>query len=127
VNDHLQPSPFEEILMRLNEEGGFTASVLASDDGLPVAVAPACPPYDADTIAAMVTLVKSFVRETQTRLGLAEVDEMSLVVGDRSRLVCRYFSALNKSFVLTTLTSPGTSYRRLTTKAIRQIIAALEG
>lgn len=127
MNDHLPPSPFEEILMRINEEGGFTASVLASDDGLPVAVAPASPPYDADTIAAMVTLVKSFVRETQTRLGLAQVDEMSWVVADRSRLICRYFSALNKSFVLTILTSPGTSYRRLTTKAIRQIIAALEG
>ncbi len=127
MNDRLQPSLFEEILMHVNEEGGFTASVLASDDGLPVAVAPACPPYDADTIAAMVTLVKSFIRETQTRLGLAEVEEMSWVVGDRSRVVCRYFSALNRSFVLTTFTSPGTSYRRLTSKAIRQIIAALEG
>lgn len=126
MSEHLQPSPFEEILMRVNEEGGFTASVLSSDDGLPVAIAPACPPYDVDTIAAMVTLVKSFVRETQTRLGLAEVDEMSLVVKDRSRLVCRYFSALNKSFVLATFTSPGASYRRLTTKAIRQIIEALE-
>ncbi len=127
MNQPIQPSLFEEILQRVNEEGGFAASVLASDDGFPVAVAPAHPPYDADTLAAMVTLVKSFVRETETRLGLAKVDEMSWVVEDRSRLVCRYFSARNKSFVLTTLTSPGTSYRRLTTKAIRQIIAALEG
>ncbi len=117
-------STFEEILTRLNTEGQFTASVLASDDGLPVAAAPAPSPYDADTVAAMVTLVKGFVKDTQTQLGLAEVDEVSIVVGDRSRLICRYFDAAGKPFVLATVTPPGQSYRRLTTKAIREITGA---
>ncbi len=126
MDNCISSSPFEEILSSINAEGEFAASVLASDEGLPIAVAPNHPPYDADTIAAMVALVKSSVREAQTRLGLADVDEISLVVGNRSRLVCRCFRALNKSFVLATFTSPGASYRRLTTKAMHQIIVALE-
>lgn len=127
MDNRTSASPFQEILSSVNAEGEFAASVLASDEGLPIAVAPDHPRYDADTTAAMVALVKSSVREAQTRLGLTDVDEISLVVGDHSRLVCRYFHALNKSFVLATFTSPGASYRRLTTKAIHQIIAALEG
>lgn len=115
------PSEFETILARMNREGQFTASVLASDDGLPVASAPAPSPYDADTVAAMVALVKGFIKDTQTQLGMAEVDEVSIVVGDRSRLVCRYFNLGDRPFVLATITPPGQSYRRLTTRAIREI------
>ncbi len=120
------PSEFETILARLNREGQFTASVLASDDGLPVASAPAPSPYDADTVAAMVALVKGFVKDTQTQLGLAEVDEVSIVVGDRSRLICRYFSLGDRPFVLATIAPPGQSYRRLTSRAIRDIHQAWE-
>lgn len=123
---HQGQSEFETILTRMNTEGQFTASVLASDDGLPVASAPAPSPYDADTVAAMVSLVKGFVKDTQTQLGMAEVDEVSIVVGDRSRLICRYFNLGDRPFVLATIAPPGQSYRRLTSRAIREIDAAWE-
>jgi predicted regulator of Ras-like GTPase activity (Roadblock/LC7/MglB family) len=120
MNTQTETSGFEEILHRMNKDGFFIASVLASEDGLPVASAPTPSPYDADTVAAMVTLVKDFIKQTQTRLGLAEVDEVSMVVGDRSRLVCRYFGVGAQSFVLAVLAPPNQSYRRLTARAVRE-------
>ncbi len=116
-------SVFEEILTRMNTDGNFTASVLASADGLPVAAVPTPSPYNADTFAAMVTLVKDFIQQMQRQLALAEVDEVSIVVGDRSRLVCRYFDAGGNSFVLAILAPPHVTYRRLTTRAVREIQA----
>ncbi len=117
-------SVFEKILVRMNKTGHFTTSVLASEDGLPVAAAPSPSPYDTDTLAAMVTLVKDFIQQTQTRLGLAEVDEVSIVVGDRSRLICRYFIAEGRPFVLALIAPPHQSYRRLTSQAIRELSEA---
>lgn len=123
MSSAIEPSTFETILQDINAEGEFVASVLASEDGLPIASAPTPAPYDAETIAAMVTLVKDFITQAQTRIGLAEVDEVSIIVGDRSRLVCRYFTAGSQSFVLTVLAPPNQSYRRLTTRAVREIQA----
>lgn len=119
----IESSPFETILQDINAEGEFVASVLASEDGLPIAAAPTPSPYDAETIAAMVALVKDFITQAQARIGLAEVDEVSIIVGDRSRLVCRYFTAGTQPFVLTVLAPPNQSYRRLTTRAVREIQA----
>ncbi len=116
-----EQSTFEQILARMNAAGNFTSSVLASEDGLPIAVAPSPSPHDANTVAAMVTLVKDFVQQTQTRLGLAEVDEVSIVVSDRSRLVCRYFTLDRRPFVLAVIAPPQQTYRRLTSAAIREI------
>jgi hypothetical protein len=66
----------------VRQRGAFVAK---SNYGLPIASAPTPSPYDADTVAAMVTPVKDFIQQAQTRLGLAEVDEVSMVVGDRWR------------------------------------------
>lgn len=119
-----QPS-FDQILAQMNVDGQFSASVLASQDGLAIAAAPTPSPYDADTVAAMVALVKDFILQTQTRLGMAEVDEVSMVVNDRSRLVCRYFTADDaQPFVLAVITPPNATYRRVTTRAVREIQAA---
>lgn len=120
----MSESIFEEILSRTNTEGGFTASVLTSEDGLPVAAVPASGAYDANIVAAMVTLVKEFVQQTQTRLGLANVEEVSMVITDRSRLICRYFDAADHRFILTIIAPPDQPYRRLTSRAIREVIAA---
>ena len=120
----IEYSAFEKILIDLNSQGQFTASVLVSEDGLPVASAPTPSPYDAETMAAMVAMVKDFILQTQERLGLAQVDEVSMVVGDRSRLVCRYFEAEQQPFVLAVFAPPNVSYRRLTTHAVREIQSA---
>ncbi len=105
----------------MNTEGQFTASFLASEDGLPVAAVPSPCPYDVDTVAAMVSLVKEFIQRTQTRLGLAAVDEVSIVVEDRSRLVCRYMEIGAHRFILAVITPPQHAYRRLMTRAIHEM------
>lgn len=118
-----QATSFEDILKQMNTAGNFTAAVLASEDGLPVASAPNPSPYDADTIAAMVALVKDFIQQAQARIGLANVDEVSMIVEDHSRLVCRYFAAGKQSFVLAVLVPSHQSYRRITSRAVREIQA----
>lgn len=119
-------SNFEKILGDMNKQGDFSTSILAGDDGLPIAAAPLPSPYDADTVAAMVVMVKGFIKDTQTRLKLAEVDEVAIMVGDRSRMVCRYFAAGDRAFVLTTITQPHQPYRRLMTQTIREIKTEFE-
>jgi predicted regulator of Ras-like GTPase activity (Roadblock/LC7/MglB family) len=124
MDNQSDQSVFEAILTQMNEVGNFAASVLASEEGLPVAAVPSPSPYDANTVAAMVTLVRDFIQQTQTRLNLARVDEVSIVVDDRSRLICRYFEADGDSFVLAVIAPPHQSYRRLTSRAVREIRAA---
>jgi predicted regulator of Ras-like GTPase activity (Roadblock/LC7/MglB family) len=118
-------SLFEDILARMNVAGQFSASVLASKEGLAIASAPDPAPYDPNTIAAMVTLVKGFVKDMQVQIGLGQVDEVSMVIDDRSRLICRYL-AEDQSFVLAAIAPPGQSYRRITTKAVGEILTALK-
>ena len=121
MSDPLEQSSFEKILIQMNADGRFVASVLTSQDGLPVASAPTPSPYDADTVAAMVAMIRDFILQTQTRLDLADVNEVSMVVGDRSRLICRYFVVNQQPFVLAVLAPPHTTYRRLTSRAVREI------
>ncbi len=121
MDSQLECSEFETILHDLNKAGSFTASIIASHEGLPVAVAPTPPLHDPDTIAAMVTMVREFIQQTQVRLSLQEVEEVSIVVRDRSRIVCRYFDLEGQSFVLVVITGPNVSYRRLTNHAVREI------
>ncbi len=121
MDNQLECSEFEAILHSMNKAGSFVASIIASHEGLPVAVAPTPPQHDPDTIAAMVTMVKEFIQQTQMRLSMAEVDEVSIVVRDHSRIVCRYFDLDGQSFVLAVITGPNTSYRRLTNHAVREI------
>ncbi len=120
-------SDFETILHGLNTAGSFVASIIASHEGLPVAVAPTPPLHDPDSIAAMVTMVKEFIQQTQAQLSLAEVDEVSIVVRDHSRIVCRYFDLEGQSFVLAVITGPNSSYRRLTNRAVKEIQRSWQG
>ncbi len=117
-------SVFDKILEQMNAEGEFTSSVLVSEDGWPVAEAPAASAYDGKTVAAMMALGREFVIQTRDHLRLDEVDEVSIVVNDRSRVVCRYFTAKGKPFVLVIMAPPGQSYRRFSTRAIQAIMAA---
>jgi predicted regulator of Ras-like GTPase activity (Roadblock/LC7/MglB family) len=113
---------FEETLERINTEGGFEASILASSDGLPIATAPSG--YDTDTTAAMVALLRTVARETQDQVGMAQLDEVSALAGDRIRLVCRYFRADDEDFILAVVVPPRRCYRRLTNRAIKEITEA---
>ncbi len=111
----------ESLLREINEKGGFSASVLATADGLPVAVVP--PVYDSEIISAMVALVRGAIERAQTQLNFARVDEVSAVDDDKIRLVCRYFEVEDEPFILAVVVPPERSYRQLTNQAIRRVRA----
>lgn len=114
---------FEETLERINREGSFELSVLATSDGLPIATVPSN--YDPNITAAMVALLRSVARETQDHVGLAQLDEVSARASDKIRLVCRYFTVNGEDFILAVVV-PGHRryYRQLTNRAIKEIRAA---
>ncbi len=118
----LQPT-LAEIVSTLNAAEQFEAVVLASADGLPVAAAPAG--YDSDLAAALVALLRKVSSETQSELGLAEVDEMTVRSRDRTCLVCRRFAVSAGELILVAIVPPGRRYRRATNQAIAQIKALL--
>jgi predicted regulator of Ras-like GTPase activity (Roadblock/LC7/MglB family) len=108
-----------QILGEMNEEGHFKASVLTSADGLPLSSVSS--PFDSETIAATVALVKNTIQQAREQIGLDEVDEVSIVQGDKMRLVCRYFVAGDEQLVLAVIAPPYQTYRRLTNRAIARI------
>jgi len=110
---------FEKILREMNHAGDFKAAVLATTEGLSLASTPAG--YEDEMAAAMVALLNEVARQAHRQLNLAQVDELSLVDDDRTRLACRYFSVDRQDLVLAVLTPPDHYYRRLTNWAIREI------
>jgi predicted regulator of Ras-like GTPase activity (Roadblock/LC7/MglB family) len=113
------------ILRQLNEEGHFQASVLVSAEGLPLSSVSS--PFDADTMAAMVTLVSKTIERARENIGLGEIDEVSVVQADKIRLICRYFLAGDEELVLVVIAPPYQTYRRLTNRALKQIKRAWRG
>lgn len=114
-----EPTSLEEILTAMNEAGKFTASLLTSTEGLPIAAAPA--DYDSDVAAAMVALLQRVSNDAQSQLGMAEVDEVTIRDHDTVCLVCRYLIVGDQKLILTATVPPGRPYRRATNRAIKQI------
>lgn len=107
------------ILEEMNEQGQFETAVLISADGLPLASVASR--FEAETMAAMVALVRNVVRRAQTRIGLRQADEVSIVDSDKARLICRPFTVGSEELMLTVVAPPNRTYRRLTNRAIREI------
>lgn len=110
---------FEKILSKMNEEGNFDAAVISLKDGLPLASSPIH--YEDDMTAAMVTLLNEAVHKINRELNLSQMDEISIVGDDRTRLVCRYFSIDSSDLLLTVVASADQAYRRLTKQTIKEI------
>jgi len=108
-----------QVLHELNEEGNFRASVLVSVEGLPLSAASS--PFDTEVLAAMVTLVRNTVEQARENIGLDDVDEVSVVQGNKMRLICRSFSVGEEDVTLAIIAPPYQTYRRLTNQAIRRI------
>ena len=108
-----------EILREMKELGHFKASLLVDMEGLTLSSISS--PFDNETIAAMVALVKNSIRQAREQIGLDDVDEVSVVQGDKMRLVCRYFVAGGEELILAAIAPPHQTYRQLTNRAIRQV------
>ena len=110
---------FEDILYTMNQQGNFEAAVLSAKDGMPLASSPAH--YEDEMAAAMVTLLNEAAKKINRELRLPQMDEISMVGDDRTRLVCRYFTVDGRELLLTVLTPPDQAYRRLTNQTIKKI------
>jgi predicted regulator of Ras-like GTPase activity (Roadblock/LC7/MglB family) len=110
---------FEEVLYTMNQQGNFEAAVLSVKDGMPLASSPAH--YEDEMAAAMVTLLNEAAKKISRALRLPQMDEISIVGDDRTRLVCRYFTVDGRELLLTVLAPPDRAYRRFTNKTIKAI------
>jgi predicted regulator of Ras-like GTPase activity (Roadblock/LC7/MglB family) len=104
----------ERTLKTLLREGEFLGAVVASADGLPLAMAG--PDADTELMAGVAAWLKDFAERTYVAL-----DE--IVVRDRqgNRLVSRYFNVGNDQLLLAVSVPPRRSHRHLTNSAIREI------
>jgi predicted regulator of Ras-like GTPase activity (Roadblock/LC7/MglB family) len=114
-----EPS-LERTLQQINREGNFEASIIASNDGLPIATVPSS--YDTDVTAAMVALLQRVARDTRDYVGMAPVDEVSVRASDHIRLVCRCFEVDGEEFILAVMIPKEQRYyRQLTNRAIKEL------
>ena len=113
----------DQILIDMNEEGGFIRSVLATADGFSIASAPTSP--DNELASAMIALLRNVSVETQDNLGLDPVDEVTIRTTGHSCLVCRNFQTGDEWLSLCALVPPGGAYRRATNRAVRKILKAI--
>jgi predicted regulator of Ras-like GTPase activity (Roadblock/LC7/MglB family) len=104
----------ERALRTLIQEGQCRGAVVASIDGLPLAMAGRS--GDKELMAGVAAWLKEFAERTHTSL-----DEIVARDTRGNRFVSRYFSVGNNQLLLAVNIPPGRAYRRLTNKAIKEI------
>lgn len=114
-----QVRPFVDILTQMNKEGGFQRSVLATEEGLPIAAAPDT--AEGESVGALVAMLQQVSREIQSQLDLKGVNEVTIRDDGRVRLVCRGIPFQGDTLILAALVPPDQYYRRVTNRAIRLI------
>jgi predicted regulator of Ras-like GTPase activity (Roadblock/LC7/MglB family) len=110
----------ERTLRALVREGSFRGVVVASIDGLPLAMAGRS--ADKELMAGVAAWLKEFAERTHTSL-----DEIIARDAQSRLLVCRYFNVGDDQLLLAVSVPPHRAHRRLTNKAIREIQRIWEG
>jgi predicted regulator of Ras-like GTPase activity (Roadblock/LC7/MglB family) len=110
------------LLETLNQEGGFPISILTDSQGLAIASA-AEEGMNADKQSAVVAFIQKTAVQVSKQLGFSGSEEISLVDNDGRHLVCRSFKVKQFDLILSVMVPDrGTSYRRMTSNAIKRII-----
>ncbi len=117
--DHDQEMPFVDILKKMNAEGGFHQSVLATGEGLPIAVAP--DDLEGDSTGALVAMLQRLSRDLQNQLDMNGINEITIRDQNRFCLVCRCIAYEEDTLVLAALVPPDHYYRRVTNRAVKRI------
>jgi predicted regulator of Ras-like GTPase activity (Roadblock/LC7/MglB family) len=109
------------LLAKMNEEGGFSISVLSDTQGLTIAFA-AAPDKDPERQSAAVAYMQKAAAAVSRQLGMTEPDEISFNDSNGVRLVCRPFDMEEYRLILAVLV-PGRnrSYRRATNLAMQEV------
>ena len=79
----------DNVLKRVNEEGGFKASILSTEAGFSISAVSS--QFDDVVISAISSIVQEVSRKAEKYIGFKRMDEVSLVDDDKFRLVCREF------------------------------------
>lgn len=110
-----------QLLDKLNQEGGFLISVLTDNQGLSLAAA-SSEGMDSDVQSAVVAQVQKTAAQVGRQLGMALADEIVLNDSNGQRLVCRPFHINDHDLILAvTVPDKAQTYRRVTNKAIEAI------
>jgi predicted regulator of Ras-like GTPase activity (Roadblock/LC7/MglB family) len=104
----------ERTLRGLIREGKFRGAVVASIDGLPLAVAGRS--ADKELMAGVAAWLKEFVERTHISL-----DEIVARDTQGNCFVSRYFNVGNDELLLAVSVPPRRAHRRLTNRAIKEI------
>lgn len=117
------PLTFVEILNDMNQEGGFSRSVLATSEGLPIASTPGT--LDSELASAMVAMLQQAASETGNQFQLPPIDELTIRTDNKLRLICRTIKIDSELMILGVIVPPDQLYRRVTNKAINRIRGVL--
>jgi predicted regulator of Ras-like GTPase activity (Roadblock/LC7/MglB family) len=110
-----------QVLSALNQEGGFTCSVLTDSQGLAIASS-VKNGHDPDLHSAVVALVQKTISQAGQRIGMAQAEEISVYTQNGERLICRFFEAKGYRLILAvTVPDKNAKYRRLTNQAVNSI------
>lgn len=114
--------PLGELLTRALEaivsRSGLDGMMIASEDGLPVAVShESC---RSELLAAIGCLFDSTVQRAQGEGLMHAVEEMTLRGHGGEQIVVRYFTTAGRRFVLVAYSSQPCAYRRATAKALAE-------
>lgn len=104
----------QRTLRELVNEGQFRGVVVASIDGLPLAMAGRS--ADKELMAGVAAWLKEFAERTHVSL-----DEIVARDMQGNRFVSRYFNVGDDPLLLAVNVPPGRAHRRLTNKAIKEI------
>jgi predicted regulator of Ras-like GTPase activity (Roadblock/LC7/MglB family) len=104
----------ERTLRILIREGHFRGAVVASCDGLPLAMVGGA--ADQELMAGVAAWLKQFAERTHISL-----EEIAVRDTQGNRLISRYFNVGNDPLLLAVSVPPGQAHRRLTSIAIREI------
>lgn len=120
-NQRSNSNRLTEILDTLNKEGGFPISILTDSQGLAIASA-AETGMDPDRQSAVVAFIQKTALQVTRQLGFSGSEEISLTDKEGKHLICRSFTANHFELILSIMiTDRSTSYRRITSNAIKQI------
>ncbi len=111
-----------ERLKEITRASNFVATVLTDGDGLPLVIASETESDLAEMLAAVAPLVQRMVQRSNERAGLSEANEVVINNADRSRLICRFFTARQQMLILACLVPEKVNYRRAMNEAINLVM-----
>ena len=111
----------EEELLHVCEEGNFEACLLFNEEGIPMAGVDFSERFNADGIAALSVILNQSAELTQEFQCDAIVDEISLRISNKHRIVSRPFQVDDIRLILVAILPSHLPYRRITTTVVHKV------